>query len=67
MAMLEYPDIAQCHFKPADAELIALYAGSQTERASYRSMAHIQTFQQYWEQVMEQGCVQPELALKVGR
>jgi uncharacterized protein Usg len=64
-AMLQYPDMATAHFEPDDMQLLALYAGSETDRASARSMPYIQTFQQYWQQLLEHGCVQPELALKV--
>jgi hypothetical protein len=64
-AMLQYPNLATARFEPADMQLLALYAGSETNHASAHSMPYIQTFQQYWQQLLEHGCVQPELAQKV--
>jgi hypothetical protein len=64
-AMLQYPDMAAAHFEPADVQLLALFAGSETDRAAARSMPYIQTFQQYWHQLLDHGCAQPELAEKV--
>jgi hypothetical protein len=64
-ALLQYPDMATAHFEPADLQLLALFAGSETDRASAYSMLYIQTFQQYWQQLLDNGCMQPDLAQKV--
>lgn len=64
--MQQYPDMAAAHFEPADVQLLALFAGAETDRASARSMPYIQTFQQYWQPLLEHGCAPPQLAQKVG-
>ena len=64
-ASLEYPDTVSIVWEGTGQELLAFYAGGETERLSRRSMPHVMTFQQYWERLLQQGCTQPELAPKV--
>jgi hypothetical protein len=65
-SILELPDAASMHYQPAGAELVALYAGPQLDRAFGCSMPHAMTFCQYWQKLLNSSCKSPELKPKVG-
>jgi len=64
-ASLQYPDVTWHRFEPSDSTLVAFYAGEQVNREYQLNMAHAQTFQQYWQNFLANGCLQPELQPQV--
>eukprot|EP00775_Hariotina_reticulata_P009324 gene9324-9489_t len=64
-ASIQYPDAAWSRFEPSDSTLVAFYAGDQVTREHHLAIPHAQTFQRYWQQLLANGCLQPELQLQV--
>lgn len=68
-AALELPDAVSTVYEAAGAQLVAMYAGPQVERAYGSSMPRALSFSQYWQELLHQqgedSCRAPELQLQV--